>query len=215
MPWLYVDDDGRIKKVAKEDLEVDKILKENERLRKENKRLNDRMETWYQRASLNQELRIRGEKILEKFERWWRLPDVQRTIKNIEDAMADTVELLSRKEREMGGVVRINTPEKEEYVKASIERIKDFVKDMGAGEIPALAYTAILVELKTMFDVGHSKSKGKEERFVPVYDMYKCKSCGHSFLTSDAKTAERCAFCESTNLDRHKNYAEGQKIQDR
>ena len=48
-------------------------------------------------------------------------------------------------------------PTKEEYIKGAEERVHGFFKDVGI-DIPEVAFTAIRVELKTMFEMGQSFS---------------------------------------------------------
>ena len=49
-------------------------------------------------------------------------------------------------------------PTKEEYVKAAEDRVHDFLKATGV-EVSEVAFTAIRVELRTMYEVGEQNAK--------------------------------------------------------
>ena len=53
----------------------------------------------------------------------------------------------------------MNKPTKEEYVKASMERIGSFIRGHNGEPLDGWASTAVYAELKTMFDVGFEKGR--------------------------------------------------------
>lgn len=95
MPWILIDDNGRVVKRANpSEQEVAKLFKKINNLQKQVDDLSARSNTWTFRALTHQEQVISAIRILEKFDSWWRLPDDKRTIANIESAMADALDFL-------------------------------------------------------------------------------------------------------------------------
>ncbi len=115
MSWICVDDQGRPKKMNDSEVSIDALFKENERLHKENEDLLKRSGQWCKRAFEAQSLWCSAEDALKEFEHWWRLPNDQRTIRNIENAMIMALDCLdkieeSRKEKIPQGCMREHLP---------------------------------------------------------------------------------------------------------